>query len=190
MLPAFFLFASLLMVSGCTFVGIRLGLDDGVQFESQCLLPADKRHYWKHDTYIPVPSGDFPAEMFVYGGLESTAVDKGIYYLAARALLSLSANVHNDYASLQLYANCVCALSLFSCLLLISSMQELQQLPSGSRAFGVFVICGKVTRSANDAERHLGFDLDIVQWAAVAQQPIRVACHYPSSRRRLSKTPC
>ena len=50
-----------------------------------------------------MPSGDFPAEMFVYGGSESTAVDKGIYYVAVRALLAPSANVHDD-ASLQLLA--------------------------------------------------------------------------------------
>jgi len=59
----------------------------------------------------------------------------------------------------------------------------------GSRAFGVFLICGKVTHSVSDAERHLGFDLDIVQWAAVAQQTIRVTCYYPTSHCRLSKTP-
>ncbi|KIM67326.1 hypothetical protein SCLCIDRAFT_1210376, partial [Scleroderma citrinum Foug A] len=41
-----------------------------------------------------MPSGDFPAEMFVYGGSESTAVDKGIYYVAVRALLAPSANHH------------------------------------------------------------------------------------------------
>jgi len=92
------------MASACNFVGI-LGLDDGIQF-----MPADKRHYWKHDAYIPMPSGDFPAEMFIYGGPESTAVDKGIYFVAARALLAPSANVHEDDASLQLYANCVCSL--------------------------------------------------------------------------------
>ena len=51
------------------------------------------------------------------------------------------------------------------------------------------MLCGKVTRSASDAEHHLRFDLDIVQWAAVAQQTIRVTCYCPSSRRRLSKTP-
>ena len=31
---------------------------DGVQF-----MPVDKKHYWRHDAYIPMPSGDFPAEM-------------------------------------------------------------------------------------------------------------------------------
>ncbi|KIM70007.1 hypothetical protein SCLCIDRAFT_498123 [Scleroderma citrinum Foug A] len=40
----------------CAFVGI-LGLDDGVQF-----MPSDKKHYWRHDVYIPMPSGDFPAD--------------------------------------------------------------------------------------------------------------------------------
>ena len=58
----------------------------------------------KHDAYIPMPSGDFPTEMFIYGGPESIAVDKGIYYDVA-----VHANVRDDDASLQLYANCVCA---------------------------------------------------------------------------------
>ena len=91
------------MASVCNFIGI-IGLDDGIQF-----MPADKKHYWKHDAYIPMPSGDFPAEMLIYGSPESTAVDKGIYFVAARALLAPSANVHEDDASLQLYANCVSA---------------------------------------------------------------------------------
>ena len=44
-------------------------------------------------------------------------------------------------------------------------------------------------RSTTDVERHLGFDLDIVQWAAVAQQTIRITYYYPTSHCRLSKTP-
>ena len=52
-------------------------------------------------------SGDFFAEsMFIYHGPESTAVDtRAIYYVVARALLTLSANVHDDDASLQLYGD-------------------------------------------------------------------------------------
>lgn len=68
MFRAFFLFVSLLMASGCNFVSI-LGLNDGVQF----MPVADKRH----DAHIPMRSGDFPAEMLVYSGPESMAVDKG-----------------------------------------------------------------------------------------------------------------
>ena len=77
------------MGSGCNFVGI-LGLDEASNS--------------KHDAYIPMPSGDFPTEMFIYGGPESIAVDKGIYYDVA-----VHANVRDDDASLQLYANCFCA---------------------------------------------------------------------------------
>ena len=94
------------MASVCNFMGI-IGLDDGTQF-----MPADKKHYWKHDVYIPMPSGDFPAEMLIYGGPESIAVDKGIYFVAARALLAPSANLHQDDTSLQLYANCISAFPL------------------------------------------------------------------------------
>ena len=86
------------MASVCNFMGI-IRLDDGTQF-----MPAD--------AYIPMPSGDFPAEMLIYGGPESIAVDKGIYLVAARALLAPSANLHQDDASLQLYANCVSAFPL------------------------------------------------------------------------------
>ena len=50
-----------------------------------------------------MPSGHFPAVLMFIGGLKSTTV----YYVAARALLAPSANVHDDDASLQLYANCV-----------------------------------------------------------------------------------
>lgn len=59
------------------------GVGDGVQF-----VPADK-HYWKHDAYILMPSRDFPVEMFIYGGPESTVpIDEGVchVHVAPRAL--------------------------------------------------------------------------------------------------------
>jgi len=46
---------------------------------------ADK-HYWKHNAYIFMTSGNFPAGVFIYGRPESTAVGKGIYFVAACAL--------------------------------------------------------------------------------------------------------
>ena len=48
-------------------------------------------------------SYDFPAEMFIYGGLESMAIDKGVYYyVTTPTLLAPGANVHYDDTPLQL----------------------------------------------------------------------------------------
>ena len=67
--------------------------------------------------------------------------------------------------------------------------QEPQALPIGSRVLGAILICGRVSRSGGDAERHLGFDVDISQWGAVNHQTVRVLCYYPFSLPRLGKTP-
>ena len=68
-------------------------------------------------------------------------------------------------------------------------IQQPDCLLKGGWTYGVFIVADKVVQSATEDECHLGFNLDVVQWAAVGQQSMRVMCYYPPLHRQLQKTP-
>ena len=65
------------MVSACTFVGLERG--------SAATLGDSIRNPWKHDAFVPVAEGDYPARIFIP---DSKSVDKGTSFVTARAVLS------------------------------------------------------------------------------------------------------
>jgi len=94
------------MVSVCTFVG-NLGLERGCSV----MLSDTKRNYWKHDAFVAVAEGNYPAQIFIYAGPESKPVDRGTYFVTARAVLAPSTKADCDDAELLLYTNNVRASS-------------------------------------------------------------------------------
>jgi len=95
-----------IMASACTFVG-NLGLEHGCSVT----LGDTKRNYWKHDAFVAVAEGDYPAQIFIYAGLESKPVDRGTYFVMVRAVLAPSTKADCDDAELLLYTNNVHASS-------------------------------------------------------------------------------
>ena len=68
---------------------------------------ADKRKFWKHDAFVPVPGGDMLANVFTYGGPNSAATAEGIYFLTARVVFGSVPTIDLGSTPLQLYANSV-----------------------------------------------------------------------------------
>ena len=61
-----------------------------------------KRNYWKHDGFVAIDKEDFPTQVFVYAGPESRPVDRGTYFVTARAALTPSTKADSDDAECQL----------------------------------------------------------------------------------------
>ena len=89
------------MASSCMFVGTI-----GVKKSSSETL-ADKNFFWKHEVYVALPAGDYVANMFTYGGPNSTATPNGIHFVSARVVIENVETVTGPPTVLQLYAVCV-----------------------------------------------------------------------------------
>ena len=58
-----------------------------------------KRNSWKHAYgFVAIDEEDFPTQVFVYASSESRPVDRGTYFVTARAVLAPSTKADSDDA--------------------------------------------------------------------------------------------
>ena len=96
------------MVSACTFVGLER--------DSVATLGDAIRNLWKHDAFVAVAEGDYPAPIFMYAGPDSKPADKGTSFVTARTVLAPSTKVDCDDAELLLYTDYLRASPVLSCI--------------------------------------------------------------------------
>ncbi|KAI5991919.1 hypothetical protein EDD15DRAFT_2197349 [Pisolithus albus] len=161
------------MASCCNVHGV-VGVRNGRAFTY-----SQGKTFWKHDGFLPLPSGDLAVDFFTFGG-DPAPLEDGPYSGIARVVSQTTAgsNVDTSDPILQLFAT-----DDFVAMPLMAAECD-SQMPSPA-----FVTVGRVCRSNLDVNQNRAFDIDVSQYGAAPQQLIRLRCFYPSSHTRFHKTP-
>ena len=93
------------MATSCNINGI-VGIRNGRAFTY-----APGKQFWKHDGFLPLHGGDFPVEVFTFGGGASAPLDDGAFFGAACivACMTAGADAQTTEPVLQLFVNEVCS---------------------------------------------------------------------------------
>lgn len=161
------------MATSCNVHGI-IGVRHGRAFAY-----SHGKNFWKHEGFLPLPSGDLAVDFFTFGG-DAAPLDDGPYSGIARVIAQQTAgsNVETTDPVLQLFAT-----DDFAPMPAVASEDD-SPMPSP-----VFVVVGRVCRSNLDVDQNRAFDVDVSQYGAVPQQLIRLRCFYPSTLTRFLKIP-
>ncbi|KIK13752.1 hypothetical protein PISMIDRAFT_17767 [Pisolithus microcarpus 441] len=153
------------MASSCNVHGV-VGVRNGRAFTY-----SQGKTFWKHDGFLPLPSGDLAVDFFTFGG-DPALLEDGPYSGIARVILqtTAAANMETTDPILQLFA-----MDDFVAMPLMAAECD-SQMPSPA-----FITVGRVCRSNLDVDQNRGFDIDVSQYGAAPQQLIRLRCFYPSS---------
>ncbi|KIK18855.1 hypothetical protein PISMIDRAFT_14048 [Pisolithus microcarpus 441] len=161
------------MASSCNVHGV-VGIRNGRAFTY-----SQGKTFWKHNGFLPLPSGDLAVDFFTFGG-DPALLEDGPYSGIARVVSQTTAapNMETTDPILQLFA-----MDDFVAMPLMAAECD-SQMPSPA-----FITVGRVCHSNLDVDQNRGFDIDISQYGATPQQLIRLRCFYPSSPTRFLKTP-
>lgn len=140
---------------------------------------AHGKTFWKHDGFLPLPSGDLAVDFFTFGG-DPAPLEDGPYSGIARIVsqTTVGSNVETTDPMLQLFAT--------DDFVPVPPIALESDSPMPSPAF---IIVGRVCRSNLEVDQNRAFDVDVSQYGAAPQQLIRLRCFYPSSHSRFLKTP-
>ncbi|KAI5984823.1 hypothetical protein EDD15DRAFT_2521460 [Pisolithus albus] len=141
------------MASCCNVHGM-VGIRNGRAFTY-----AQGKTFWKHNGFLPLPSGDLTVDFFTFGG-DPAPLEDGPYSGIARVIAQTTAGSNVDASDpvLQLFA-----MDDFVAMPLMAAECD-SQMP-----FPAFITVGRVCHSNLDVDQNRAFDIDVSQYGAAPQ---------------------